>query len=661
MKNILFLFSFLVLTTPIKSQDLDTITLEKIVLYGSFLELDELNTGKNVTVIKASDIKQKNFNSLDELLQTIPSIELQSRGGFGNQSDLILRGTTFNQTLVLLDGIRVNDPLTGHFSMYIPITIYDIEQIEIIRGSSSSIYGPDAVGGIINVVTKTFTDKKQKDKMSYSGKLGQNNFFSGQAFLGVNFNKKIYSSISTGLIKSDGQELQNGGFSFFDNRSLSISSKYDINDKLSWYMRVSLDKRFFNSQYYYTRSSYDKSNELVSKQWYQTKLKYVLRKGTLFLNHSFQETEDKYVFNPLFPSYENKTKLNNGRLNYVLSKIDLTAGFDYQNRKIESVDRGNHNDNYYGAFVVYNKNIKRFIVNPSLRIDYNSSYSFQLSPQFNISYHHNNIILRTAMGKSIRSADFTERFYNNNYSGMLSEGRNIGNPDLNAESSLNFEFGFDFRKENKLHFKNTIFYRHSTNLIDWVLTENYNIPIDIEMVDGYYELVQDENGNVVDSNWTSNYFFAQNISELYTLGFESEAWFLILDKNKTKINGSLGYTKILTGINKDDLFSSENRLFSKYLANNSGDKFNYSLMLDFPTISFFLNGYWKKRDFDEDLMINHVINESYFVNNVKAKFSVNSNANFTFEVLNFLNVDYADILGASMPKRWFIIGTEINL
>ena len=144
MKNILFLFSFLCLTTVIKSQDLDTITLEKIVLYGSFLELDELNTGKNVTVIKASDIKQKNFNSLDELLQTIPSIELQSRGGFGNQSDLVLRGTTFNQTLVLLDGIRVNDPLTGHFSMYIPITIYDIEQIEIIRGSSSSIYGPDA-------------------------------------------------------------------------------------------------------------------------------------------------------------------------------------------------------------------------------------------------------------------------------------------------------------------------------------------------------------------------------------------------------------------------------------------------------------------------------------------------------------------------------------
>ena len=68
----------------------------------------------------------------------------------------MLRGSTFNQTLVLLDGMRVNDPLTGHFSMYIPITISDIHQIEIIRGGASSIYGPDAVGGVINIVTKNF-------------------------------------------------------------------------------------------------------------------------------------------------------------------------------------------------------------------------------------------------------------------------------------------------------------------------------------------------------------------------------------------------------------------------------------------------------------------------------------------------------------------------
>ena len=102
-------------------------------------------------------IQEYSFNSIDELLKLVPSIEIQSRGGFGNQSDLPLEGTTFNQTLVVLDGVRVNDPLTGHFSMYIPINPYEIYQVEIIRGAGSSIYGPDAVGGVINIVTKSFS------------------------------------------------------------------------------------------------------------------------------------------------------------------------------------------------------------------------------------------------------------------------------------------------------------------------------------------------------------------------------------------------------------------------------------------------------------------------------------------------------------------------
>ena len=149
--------------------------LDPVTIYGNMLNTDNIKTGKNITVIKAQEIENYNFNSIDDLLKIIPSIELQSRGGFGSQSDIVLRGSTFNQTLVLLDGMRVNDPLTGHFSMYIPITISDIHQIEIIRGGASSIYGPDAVGGVINIVTKTFTKVDKEKEIILSNKLGQNN------------------------------------------------------------------------------------------------------------------------------------------------------------------------------------------------------------------------------------------------------------------------------------------------------------------------------------------------------------------------------------------------------------------------------------------------------------------------------------------------------
>ena len=111
------------------------------------LNTDNIKTGKNITVIKAQELENYNFNSIDDLLKIIPSIELQSRGGFGSQSDIVLRGSTFNQTLVLLDGMRVNDPLTGHFSMYIPITISDIHQIEIIRGGHHQFMAPMQLEG----------------------------------------------------------------------------------------------------------------------------------------------------------------------------------------------------------------------------------------------------------------------------------------------------------------------------------------------------------------------------------------------------------------------------------------------------------------------------------------------------------------------------------
>ena len=140
MKKIIFLIliPFIVLTQTNEPSD-SIIKLKTIDIYG--LKISKSEIGKNTTIITASEIQNFSFQSIDELFKLMPSIELQSRGGFGTQSDITLRGSTFNQTLVLLDGLRINDPLTGHFSMYIPISPFEIYQIQIIRGSGSSIYG----------------------------------------------------------------------------------------------------------------------------------------------------------------------------------------------------------------------------------------------------------------------------------------------------------------------------------------------------------------------------------------------------------------------------------------------------------------------------------------------------------------------------------------
>ena len=645
MKKILLLLIIPIISFS-QNSNISQTDLETVTIYGSMIDLNNKESGKNITIINSTYLKNYSFNSIDELLKLIPSIELQSRGGFGNQSDLVLRGTTFNQTLVLLDGMRINDPLTGHFSMYIPISPFEIHQIEIIRGGSSSIHGPDAVGGVINIVTKSFDELTHNDEIIVEGKEGSNKLESTNLFLAKNLNNRLYTTFAANVIKSDGQELYDNIFSFFDNQTFSLSHKYNVNDKVNIMLRTAYAKRYFNSQYYYTRSSYDRSNELIEKRWTQTKINYKIKpNSTLSLNTSYQIVNDTYIFNPDFPSYKNQTELINSRINYI-QKTDayrLVTGIDLQNRSMVSVDRGNHSDYYLGSFVNYLRFVNNISINPSLRMDYNPSYKLQFCPQIDINYNHENYNIRTSLGRTIRSADFTERYYNNNYSDTLSAGRNICYPDLEAESSINYEIGIDVKKYKNVTFKNTLFYRKSTNLIDWVLLNSESISTSVDILPN------------------ENYLFAQNISELNTLGFESEIWFSILNQNRVSMNGSLGYIKILSAEKMNNIFDTDYTLNSKYLANNSGDRFNYNVFLNWRKMKLNFNGILKIRDQDSELNINQTLSESYFTHNMKVDIKLDNTISYSIELMNIFNTEYADILGAIMPKRWLIVGVKFNL
>ena len=150
------LFQFLVL--QVSGQD--SLELDPVTITASLRPTRLSSTGRNLISFKGSDFQLLPVHSLDELLRYLPGLEIQSRGPMGAQSDIVLRGGTFQQVLVLLDGMRVNDPNTGHFNSYIPITPNEIERVEILKGASSAIYGADAVGGVVHVITKAFAAKK---------------------------------------------------------------------------------------------------------------------------------------------------------------------------------------------------------------------------------------------------------------------------------------------------------------------------------------------------------------------------------------------------------------------------------------------------------------------------------------------------------------------
>ena len=143
----------------IVSPDLDPVTIT-----STFNPVKASQTGRNLIVIKGERFAQLPVHSLDELLRYVPGIEVQARGPLGSQSDITMRGGTFQQVLVIVDGMRVNDPNTGHFTSYIPIAPSEIERIEVLKGASSTLYGSDAVGGVIHVITKTFSARKDTQK-----------------------------------------------------------------------------------------------------------------------------------------------------------------------------------------------------------------------------------------------------------------------------------------------------------------------------------------------------------------------------------------------------------------------------------------------------------------------------------------------------------------
>src|SRR5664279_780925 len=116
MRKTAILFIYLIISVSLYSQKPDTIALEQVYVYSTGIVLNKNESGRNILIIPGSEFIKHAALSLDELLRYLPGIEVQSRGAFGVQSDLSIRGGTFSQVLVLIDGVRLNDPLTGHFN-----------------------------------------------------------------------------------------------------------------------------------------------------------------------------------------------------------------------------------------------------------------------------------------------------------------------------------------------------------------------------------------------------------------------------------------------------------------------------------------------------------------------------------------------------------------
>lgn len=614
--------------------------LDPVTVTASANPLKASQTGRNIVVIKGERFTQLPVHSLDELLRYLPGIELQARGPFGSQSDITLRGGTFQQVLVIVDGVRVNDANTGHFTTNIPIAPGEIDRIEILKGASSALYGSDAVGGVINIITKTFAGKNAVQKFETEAQFtgGEYGFYGANAGL---YSSTAKTSVGGGILSNNtAGQPQRGIRGFVNATTVSASVGHRFNDTWSLSFRSAYDRRKFAAQNFYTSSTADTAQETLKTFWNQLQLLHQAANNVLRLRLGYKSLQDSFAFNSSTPSNQNKTALwqalltNERKLG---TKTTLTPGVQFINKKITSNDRGDHNVSLAAAFLTVNQRLgDNWFIAPAARLEWNERAGWEAVPQLAISYRASKFQLRGSAGKTIRDADFTERFNNYNRP-LVAAGQRLGNPDLVAERSFSYEAGGDYFLSNALKLSGSFFQRRHRNLIDYVLTNAIEIP---------------HNANLV-ANGT--YAFAKNIAAVTTTGYEADLQF----SKPLSTNSNVWATLGLVWLHDE----SSSGTPSLYVSSHARFQSNFNVSYSQKRFALSVNGLYKKRQQQKASSAALApVSSDYVLLNAKADGFVIKNRLSAFaEADNLLNRKYTDLLGAQMPGRWFTAGVKLAL
>ena len=609
--------------------------LSEVVVTASMLPQQEKETGRNIVSIKGSSLQNLPISSIDELLKYLPGIETQQRGPAGTQSNIIIRGGTFQQVLVIIDGIRINDPLTGHFNSYIPLHPEDINRIEIIKGAASAIYGSDAIGGVVNIITNGL-QQKNNHKLSVGSKWGSYNSRSNNIWWGVQ-KEKWKLSVSSQQNKADGENLR-GTSGYYNNSFYAANFNFAFASNWKLHILYANDSRDFNAQNFYTTFKSDTASEIVKSNWTQMGLSKQYTHKIVKFDVAYKNLSDRFRFNPAGSFNENKTSLfvAQGSVQFTRNtNHQIVTGAQWIHKKIRSNDRGNHDLAHGAAFLIATHKLpKNIFINESLRIDWDQSYGWIIIPQINGSWVNGNLTTRASIGKGVRDADFTERY--NNYNKSIVTSGSIGNPYLQAEKSWSYELGADYRMGPNFKWGATLFMRDQNNLIDWTPTP--------------YPMMPRQSNLVINGS----YSLATNVSSVKTKGIETDLTYNKKWGEDYELNLSTGLVWLSS--------TSPNKTPSFYISSHARFLWNEQIIFRARKLQLSVNSVYKIRNTQTASAINATLSPNYFLVNSKFSYlTTKRKGNVFLEITNLTNTPYSDLLGAIMPSRWITAGFQLTL
>ena len=442
------------------------ISADDVVVTASRVAQPKESVIADVTVITSDEIERAGQSTFVELLQTQPGVEVTSNGGVGSLSNIYLRGSGANQVVVLLNGVRVNS-VTAGATYFGNISLSQIERVEILRGPASSLYGQDAIGGVIQIFTKGGDGKPRFNATlgygSYNTKTAEVGF--GGAFQGLSYSLNVSSHDTDGF---SAKRLRSGEQSDKDGyRNLSVNT--NVSYKFADGHEIGI--QIFNSD---GRVRYDSSNTFSNfTDLTQTTIGlFSKNKLTDIWNSTFRISEgvdENNAYQSISSvakirskqyqySWQNDLTLPIGTLTFLADRLeqDLTSNQNYQETK----------RNTNGIFIGYLANINNHSIQTNYRKDDNSQFGVHETGSLGYGYQLNsNWRVVTSYGTAFKAPTFNDVFAPSGWG---------ANPDLKPEESESIEVGLRYA-DKQTNFSLTAYHNNIKNLIAYQYPAMANI------------------------------------------------------------------------------------------------------------------------------------------------------------------------------------------
>jgi vitamin B12 transporter len=514
-----------VLSSTNQGQSKDSIiqwpeSLDEVLLSGTRLMIPFSEQSRSITTIEAEQIQSSPASSLAELLQQEAGVDIRRRGPMGSQADLYIRGGSFDQTLLLIDGIKLEDAQTGHHTLNAAIPLELIERIEIIKGPAARVYGQNAFTGAINIVTKSdFND-------------GLDLRFSGGSFEQINGGFTAYKSLDNSAHMVHVSRYTSKGYRYntdYDQSNYTLKSTFNKRTQPINFL-ASLSERAFGANGFYASPAATDQFESTqtSLVGVQTQVK---RKGWIWTPRVYwRRNQDEYIYLRNDPTVYRNLHTTNKLAAELHGQWDNSwgttgIGLDLAQTYLSSNNLGNRSRFASTLFIEHRWQFfqSKLDVIPGIAATSFSDFGTYAYPGIDVGYAINrHWRIYSNMGYTYRIPTYTDLFY--------SDPNTLGDAELEPEKALAYEVGLRL-KDGPLTLNAAWFRRDANNLIDYV------------------------------KNNAEDLWQAANVRGLLTQGWEANVQYALTGPNMTH-NFQLSYTQI------DDNLSINPGEFSRYSINS---------------------------------------------------------------------------------------------